>query len=44
LLKPKMDLLQKSVLPAGWSSSGAKSGNAIGRTLSIAPRSVNQSD
>jgi hypothetical protein len=39
-----MDLLQKPALPADWNLSGAKSGNAIGKTLSTAPRNVNQSD
>jgi hypothetical protein len=39
-----MDLLQKPVSPVGWSLSGAKSGSAIGKTLSIALRSANQND
>jgi hypothetical protein len=37
-------LLQKSAHPVDLSLSGAKNGNVIGKTLSTAPRSVNQSD
>jgi hypothetical protein len=44
LLRPKMDLPQKSVSRVAWSSSGAKNGSATGKTLSIALRNVNRSD
>ncbi len=44
LLKPRMDLLQRSVYRVAWSLNGAKSGSATGKTLSIALRNVNQSD
>jgi hypothetical protein len=44
LLKPRMALRQKLALPVAWSLSGAKNGSAIGKTLSIVPRSANQND
>jgi hypothetical protein len=43
-LKLKMVSRLKFALPADWSLSGAKSGNAIGETLSIALRSASQND
>jgi hypothetical protein len=39
-----MDLLQKSALHVASNLNGAKSGNAIGKTLSIALRSASQND
>jgi hypothetical protein len=42
--KLKMVLLQKPVSPVDWNLSGAKNGNAIGTTLSIALRSASQND
>jgi hypothetical protein len=44
LLKQKMVSRLKSAHPVDLSLSGAKNGNAIGKTLSTVPRNVNQND